>query len=496
VSVSEAIQILFVRAADEFAPCADYVMRTFARWIGWPLQIADFSERTQALRAGDPPVVEVLYATEEDISQAKAPTPAQPRPKLTVWVERSRFFGPNFLVLPDLPEAPAALLEAANRDGFRKYVERGEAGTLKLSLDLVAAAFWFLSRYEEYVVSTPDAHGRFLCAHSILGPEFYEEPLVNRWFERIEEMILGGIGRAPAGPETEQVPTFVLTHDVDVLRKYRGLSGLRRTVGAMMRGNAREATSEIRMASLVLAGLRRDPYDSFDDLFALKERLGAPSTFYLMGGGSAPLDCDYRLEDQPIRELFMRISANGDELGLHPSYETFRSPELIAQEARALAEASGQELVGARQHYLRIALPETWYALAQAGLRYDASLGFADRAGFRCGWSGCFRPFDLEKRQEVPMVELPLVVMDMTLAVYENIPSQLALERLAKLLAASATRGGAFVLLWHNTLNDKRMFPGYWDTFEYFVFASAGSVRFETAARLCEAYELRLVNVG
>ena len=72
----------------------------------------------------------------------------------------------------------------------------------------------------------------------------------------------------------------------------------------------------------------------------------------------------------------------------------------------------------------------------------------------------------------------------------------LALERLAKLLAASATRGGAFVLLWHNTLNDKRMFPGYWDTFEYFVFASAGSVRFETAARLCEAYELRLVNVG
>ncbi|MGB9693011.1 MAG: hypothetical protein ACPL7D_12685, partial [Candidatus Sumerlaeaceae bacterium] len=149
-----------------------------------------------------------------------------------------------------------------------------------------------------------------------------------------------------------------------------------------------------------------------------------------------------------------------------------------------------------RQHYLRFSVPDTWYIQGQCGLRYDTSVGFADRAGFRCGWSGCLRPFDVEKRMELPIIELPLVAMDITLAVYEKLPAEKAIERFARLLDASETRGGAFVLLWHNTLHDHRAFPGYWDTMEYFLFASAGTAEFVTAARLCEEFELRMVTTG
>jgi hypothetical protein len=273
------------------------------------------------------------------------------------------------------------------------------------------------------------------------------------------------------------------------MRKYRGLRGVRRAISTMISADTREATGEIRLASLVLAGIRRDPYDSFDELFSLKEKIAAPSTFFLMGGGNAPLDADYNLDDNPTRELISRIRGCGDEIGVHPSYETHRSPEMLADETRALSEGTGMVIEGARQHYLRFAVPETWHAQTAANLRYDSSLGFADRAGFRCGWSGCFHPFDIDKREELPIIEIPLVAMDVTLAIYEKLSAEHSLERLAKLLAASETRGGVFVLLWHNILRDKRVFPGFWDSLEYFVFASAGSARFTTLGRLCDEFE-------
>ena len=124
-----------------------------------------------------------------------------------------------------------------------------------------------------------------------------------------------------------------------------------------------------------------------------------------------------------------------------------------------------------------------------ANARYDATMAFADRVGFRCGWSGCFHPFDVEKRVELPIIVIPTVVMDMTLSVYERVPAEQAVERLAALLVASTTRGGCFVVLWHNTLRDEAAHPGYWGTFEYFLSAAAGSARFTTLGALCRDFE-------
>ncbi|MGC8740312.1 MAG: polysaccharide deacetylase family protein [Candidatus Sumerlaeaceae bacterium] len=485
---------LCVRANDEFAPCVDYVIRTFGRWAGMATRFCSWEELAQKppLRETD---VLVLYGTDDETAEYWTVVENRFRGKPVIRIRRSSFFGPSFLLTPDMPEPTNLLQEATSADGFVKYVERVSIKRAHINFDLVAAAFWFLSRYEEYVTATAEAHNRFLAAFSVAPPEMYDQPVVNRWFEQLERVI-EDLSRHRNSAYFCKKPRVVLTHDVDLLRKYRGLMGVRRTISAMMRGDAREATSEIRMASLVLAGLRRDPYDSFDDIFSVKERLSAPSSFYLMGGGEAPLDGDYSLDDQMVRELIMRILSHGDEIGLHPSYETFQSLKQMQAETQALEKAVGHSVIGARQHYLRFSVPDTWYIQGQCGLRYDTSVGFADRAGFRCGWSGCLRPFDVEKRMELPIIELPLVAMDITLAVYEKLPAEKAIERFARLLDASETRGGAFVLLWHNTLHDHRAFPGYWDTMEYFLFASAGTAEFVTAARLCEEFELRMVTTG
>lgn len=483
-----------VRADDEFAACVDYVIRTFGRWRDVPTVCLPPGGMASGPGRENNRIV-LLYGRLDEIEHWRPQVELSLKPRAIVGVERSAFFGPTFLEHPDLPEPATKLEEMTTPEGFAKVCERRSEKFAVVRADVVAAAFWFLTRYEEYVISTPETHDRFLCSFSMAPAQMYDQPVVNRWFERLEALIrdLAGDRGAPAMPPKGRI---VLTHDVDLMRKYRGLMGVRRTISAMLRGDAQEATSEIRMASLVMAGLRRDPYDSFDNMFALKEKLGAPSTFFFMGGGDAPLDADYSLDDQPMKELLSQLTSRGDEIGLHPSYESYRDTSKMLAEMQALEKAVGHSVIGARQHYLRFAVPETWYVQGQCGLRYDTSVGFPDRAGFRCGWSGALRPFDVEKRLELPIIELPLVAMDISLAVYEKIPAEKAIERLAQLLNASQTRFGAFVLLWHNTLNDRRSYPGFWDTMEYFLFASAGTVDFATAAQVCEELELRMVKTG
>lgn len=479
----ETIHLVAVRRSDAFTPYIDYVLRLFAKNNGWGLRIcAPEDAQNISMQAPGPRVLLIYqpYAQSTALLQR-----VKEQHGCAVIVERGTFFGQGFLTSPDLPVNPAQLLEACTKDGFRRQCEALPDKLLLVRFDLVAAAFWFLSRYEEYITSTPDRHGRFLCEHSIAPPQLYDQPAVNRWFEHLKKLVIEALLHLDAEESwISHRHTIALTHDVDVMRKYRGLRGIRRTLSTVMHADV----AETRMASMVLAGIRRDPYDSYDELFSLKEKIGAPSTFFFMSGKSSGYGGDYRLEDTDVRQLLLRARMT-DEIAVHLSYESYRSDASISSEAAMVGQAVGKPVAGGRQHYLRFAVPETWRAQAAAKLRYDSTMCFADRCGFRCGWSGCFRPFDIEQKLELPIIEIPLIVMDVTLAAYEKISPEHSLERLADLLEASVTPGGAFVFLWHNIMRDRKAFPGYWDTFEYFTFAAAGSARYVTLSRLCDEFE-------
>src|SRR5205085_9670032 len=82
---------------------------------------------------------------------------------------------------------------------------------------------------------------------------------------------------------------------------------------------------------------------------------------------------------------------------------------------------------------------------------YDTSLGFPDAVGFRAGIAHPFRPWDLELDRPADLVEVPLAVMDATLAEdrYEGLSASDAKPRILAALDWAAEHGGGFSLLWH-----------------------------------------------
>jgi hypothetical protein len=311
-------------------------------------------------------------------------------------------------------------------------VERGE----RPEGDAVAEAFFHLARVEE-IAGARDERNRFPATASCLDP--LDPPLERLRRELgLEPPRHGGAKFAVA-----------LTHDVDVPWRWTPI-GLRGAAARLKSGAMREAGALARAPLHKLRGT--DPNWRFAEIAAEEREHGARgSTFYVIAGhahradGAAPEVYD-RLRPKLVEELL----ASGSEVGLHGSYVAADDLDRLAAEAEILRGLGGS-VEGHRYHYLRIDPHRNLVPLGGLGFRYDTTLGFSDALGFRAGIAQPFRPWDFEKEGSASIVEVPLAVMDATLAEarYQGLSAQAAKPQLIALLDWAAEHGGGFSILWH-----------------------------------------------
>jgi hypothetical protein len=331
---------------------------------------------------------------------------------------------------------------------------------LRLGLDVFGSAFFLLSRYEELVVSERDEHDRFPAPASLAACEgFLQRPIVNEYLEVLWAQL------ARLWPRLERArrgARVLVSHDVDWPRcSGQTLPALLRSAAgdAVVRRDPVLALDRLTSYARSRAGRREDAdlCDTFDFIMGASERRGLTSAFYFIADHTAgDIDGTYSIDDSWIRGLLRRVHGRGHEIGLHPSYETFRNPAQTRREFERLVSACDEEGIaqsewGGRQHFLRWENPTTWRNWAAAGLSYDSTLSFADQPGFRCGVCFEYPVFDLEARTELRLRERPLVLMEYSLLRDVGFDPQAILGTVDGLASACRRFGGDFTLLWHNS---------------------------------------------
>lgn len=343
--------------------------------------------------------------------------------------------------------------------GFQ-FDERGDGC---LGLDVFGSAFFMLSRFEELVTSTRDSHGRFPATASIaFGESFLDRPLVDEY----AEILWAALRQVwPQLQRKAHSPRMLVSHDVDApaLHAFRPWSNLLRSAAAavLKRGSIREATRSVRIRRRSTNAIDpNDPYNTFEWIMDLSERSGLRSAFYFIcGRTNRRYDAQYEIEHPAIRQLLRTIHARGHEIGLHPSYETYRDPQAIVREAARLRrvcaeEGIRQDVWGGRMHFLRWEMPTTLYGWEQAGMHYDSTLSFADMPGFRCGTCRPYSAFDLIERRCMQLRIVPLIAMECTILDKRYLglgATAAAHDKLMQLKRACYVVGGTFSLLWHNS---------------------------------------------
>jgi len=375
--------------------------------------------------AGTQPLVTLADAVGKFFQQA---TPCAAAPNFREWAGQPVpfFFDPH-------PERPLLTLLA---------------GAAVINVDVVAAAFYLLSGWQEYFSAARDRHGRFPYNASVQQQYgFVALPVVNYYFDVLKTAVehVTGTALEPRRWNGEAKFAGFITHDIDTLNGGWGTAAR----NLLRRGRWGDVAKLIRAKT----SHQPAPWDNLEDVQAETSRFGAPSTFFILGKNQpAPNgtpNADYEADTPAFRARLAQLAANGAEIASHGSYGTADDYVSLREERRQLPSLNP---LGNRFHYLRWEPTRTPGVLAPAGVAYDSTLGFAEHFGFRNSYCLPFFPFDFARGQAHAFLEIPLNVMDVTLhhPNYLQLPATEILPAIQPMFAEIEKFGGVATVLWHN----------------------------------------------
>lgn len=374
-----------------------------------------------------------------------------------------------------LKEMPKIKINRYRLDKPIKYIDHlvtvldeevyGQISPKEIQVDLISNIFFLVTRYEEYIIKEKDCHERFLPEEAVLVKNnLINRPLINEYFEYIFQCLKNIDARLEKKNYFQDKDYAIcISHDIDTIFKYKDkfIRGL--LVKLIKERNLKEVYSKIKNYCKVLFNKDIDPFWTFNYLITLEKKYNFTASYYFMSGGNSKNDNQYNINNPNLRLIFDEIKANGSEIGIHGSYNSYNNSTQLGNEINKLKKYSSVQ--GIRQHYLRFSIPDTWEIQEENNLKYDTTLGFAQIAGFRGGICVPYKPFNLNKKKVIDIWEIPLIVMDGTLLEnqYMGLNKESAIEYVKELMNKINQLNGVFALLWHNSSLDNTGYSNGWD---------------------------------
>jgi hypothetical protein len=315
--------------------------------------------------------------------------------------------------------------------------------TLVLYADLVASAFFLLSRYEETLNPVRDAHGRFQAVSSLAyRAGFLQRPLVDEYGAYLKKCLQQcGVEL----PQTSAKMHITLTHDVDVPFEHRTL---RSFLGGIARGQVKNAFKN------AFSSLENNTAYTFPWLLQQDDQLADAEKIYFLRYPVAkcPQDKPYlSYQSSDMKQLLNLLQKYPVQWGLHGSYLSGKEEKWLSVEKNALEKCIGKEIFHHRYHYLRTCIADNFISLQEVGILHDYTVGYADAVGFRLGTCRPVRFISPTTLQVGSVVLHPLSIMDVTLSQYMQLTYQQAWDVSLQIIQQVQKYQGELVLLWHNT---------------------------------------------
>ena len=313
--------------------------------------------------------------------------------------------------------------------------------------DFFSAAFFLLSRYEEYLPHKKDTYGRYAHTESLAYKNnFLDIPIINEWLEK-----LNFTSNAP-----QPTPNFLPTYDVDIAYAFKGHNlfiNIARVIKQMLKGN---------FTAIKNLFSNKDVFDVYEWLDNLHNKHSlAPHYFFLVANKRSTYDKNISPSSKAMKALIQNISANY-KTALHPSWQSFGKQNILNYEKKTLEKISGKKISASRQHYIKMQLPETYKTLIKSSITEDYSMGYATANGFRAGYCNSFLWYDLSEEKTTKLLLTPFCYMDATSRFANNKSAEEALEDMITLYNTVKKHNGTFSSIFHNHFLSERSEDEEW----------------------------------
>ena len=322
---------------------------------------------------------------------------------------KSNFFEDGIFGSKDTePRLPLSLLNGIPILYGEPEIKKLDAKTV-IYADLIASAFFLITRYEEIINKDRDEFGRFPGKKSVpYLAGFIHRPIVDEYTALLKKI---------AGIEDDKYcKRLCLTHDIDSPYTHFNLfTAIRKTVGDIV---------------------RKRPISTYQ--------------YQHLVGNIKPYDDYIYIKDKAWRQLSDELLQSGAEIGFHSSFEAAENPEVFYEELKLLERIQKTKVTKHRSHYLRSMEPDSFNVLINAGITDDYTMGYADIAGFRLGTARNVLWIDPKSKKLTSLVLHPMIAMDSSLIGknYMNLSVEEAILYLKGLIDTSGY--GTPSVIWHN----------------------------------------------
>ncbi len=308
--------------------------------------------------------------------------------------------------------------------------------------DLFSATFYLITRYEEYLPHEKDSFGRFPHTASLAFQDgFLNQPLVNIWLHVFMKSLQMQFDEIKFNSPSFQ---SMVTYDVDMAWSYKNKGFFRNFFGFLQKPTMERL--------LVLAGVKNDPFDSFDFLEKINQKGNLNNLFFfLMSKNRTKYDKNISPKNPEWISRIQKIAAQ-NSIGIHPSFNTINDQHCMNEEKETLAAITKKNIIRSRQHYLRFHLPETYRLLIASGIEKEYSMGYGSINGFRASFAGSFSWYDLQKEKTTSLRIYPFSYMDANSIFEEKTSPDQAELNFKEQWEYCKKTNGLFISVFHNHL--------------------------------------------
>ncbi len=275
-----------------------------------------------------------------------------------------------------------------------------------LPCDIFAAAFFLLSRYEEYLPHVKDEQGRFRASESLAQNNgFLQVPVVDIWALRFRDLLKRHFTDFDF-PERKYTATSVVS--VTEAYCYRK-KGILRILLGLLKDIFSFRPKYVLHRFQVMFRFRRDPYDIYGKLIRILKKHGLSIKFMFQVSDFSTYDRNTnhnRLEFQSL----MKSVADYAEVGLQPGYYAIRSAQILKDEKTRLESILKRPVRSGLNKKYNLMLPDAYMNMVELDFQFDYSMGYPDALGFRAGTCTPFLFYDINFEITTPLLLYPYCI--------------------------------------------------------------------------------------
>ncbi|NCC98087.1 MAG: hypothetical protein EOL95_00070 [Bacteroidia bacterium] len=279
-----------------------------------------------------------------------------------------------------------------------------------LPFDMFSAAFYLISRYEEYGSNELNKFGCYKAESSLAYKNgFLDEPIIDQWAYLLEDLLQQkNIGYEPAVKNRFVFRPLV---NLDRLYKYRKRL-LAITIYELVYKMLNSKWVSLKHQLKVLFFLADDPYFNIDYVIELHNRNNLVPTFFLLVKKRIKYDNQiFYTFYCSVRKLLRRNFL----VEFHPSYSSFGSYTKMKTEKSFLESSVIRARATMSLFHLRMVLPQSYHNLLKLSIKEDYSMSYLNHIGFRASTCTPFNFYDISHEHTTKLVIHPLEISDRAL---------------------------------------------------------------------------------